>query len=70
MYKIDLEQDEKFVKKLFFQNGSVNTIVVEEINENDVDFDILQLKNNVLPTGLVPLEDFFYFNNVAKKLKN
>jgi len=29
----------------------------------------LHLKSNVLPRGLVPLEDFFDFNYVAKKLK-
>jgi hypothetical protein len=66
---IDLEQDEEFVNKSVFENGSVNTIVVEEISENDVDFDILQLKNNVLPRGLVLLEDLFDFNDEAKKLK-
>jgi hypothetical protein len=27
------------------------------------------LKNNILPRGLVPLEDLFDFNNVAKKPK-
>jgi hypothetical protein len=30
---------------------------------------ILHLKSNVLPRGLVPLEDFFDFNDVAKKSK-
>jgi hypothetical protein len=33
------------------------------------DSDIFQLKNNVLPRGLVPLEEFFDFNDVAKKTK-
>jgi hypothetical protein len=31
--------------------------------------DILHLKSNVLPRVLVPLEDLFDFNDVAKKLK-
>jgi hypothetical protein len=31
--------------------------------------DILHLKSNVLPRGLVPLEELFDFNDVAKKLK-
>jgi hypothetical protein len=66
---IDLEQDEEVVNKSVFENGSVNTTDAEEINENDVDSDILQLKNNVLPRGLVPLEDLFDFNDVAKKPK-
>jgi hypothetical protein len=29
----------------------------------------LQLKNNVLPRGLVPLEELFDFNDVAKNPK-
>jgi hypothetical protein len=40
------------------------------LNENEVDSGILHLKNNVLPRGLVPLEDLFDFNDVAKKTKN
>jgi ribonuclease HI len=66
---IDLENDDEFVNKAVFENGSVNKIDAEEFNENDVDSDILQLENNVLPRGLVPLEDLFDFNDVAKKLK-
>jgi hypothetical protein len=66
---IDLEQDEEVVNKFVFENGSVNTIDAEEINEKDADSDILELKNNVLPRGLVPLEDLFDFNDVAKKPK-
>jgi hypothetical protein len=31
--------------------------------------DVLHLKSNVLPRGLVPLEDLFDSNDVAKKLK-
>jgi ribonuclease HI len=38
---IDLEQDEEVVNKSIFENGSVNTIDAEEINENDVDSRIL-----------------------------
>jgi hypothetical protein len=34
-----------------------------------MDVDVLQLKSNVLPRGLIPLEDLFYFNDVAKKPK-
>jgi hypothetical protein len=34
-----------------------------------MDVDFLQLKRNVLPRGLVPLEDLFDFNDVAKKPK-
>jgi adenylate cyclase class IV len=66
---IDLENGDEIVNKSAFENNSVNTIDSEEFNENDVDSDILQLKNNVLPRGLVPLEDLFDFNDVAKKPK-
>jgi hypothetical protein len=34
-----------------------------------MDADMLHLKSYVLPRGLVPLEDLFDFNDVAKKLK-
>lgn len=30
----------------------------------------MQLKDNILPRGLVPLEELFDFNDVAKKPKN
>ena len=46
-----------------------NKLDTEELNENELDSGILQLKNNVLPRGLVPLEDLFDFNDVAKKPK-
>jgi hypothetical protein len=39
------------VNKSTFENNSVNTIDVEEFNENYVDSEILQFKNNVLPRG-------------------
>jgi ribonuclease HI len=76
---IDLENDDDDVNKSVFETGSVNKVDseelnenkvdTEELNENEVDSGILQLKNNVLPRGLVPLEDLFDFNDVAKKPK-
>jgi hypothetical protein len=39
------------------------------LKENEVDSGILQLKNDVLPRGLVPLEDLLDFNDVVKKPK-
>jgi hypothetical protein len=47
----------------------VNKVDSYEINENDEDPDVFQLKNNVLPRGLVPLEELFNFNDVSKKPK-
>jgi hypothetical protein len=46
-----------------------NKVEADELNENEIDSGILQLKNNVLPRGLVPLEDLFDFNDVANKMK-
>jgi len=74
---IDLDNDDDSVDKSYlkndnvnkseFENVSVNKVDSDEINENDEYFDVLQLKNNILPRGLVPLEGLFDFNNVAKK---
>jgi ribonuclease HI len=76
---IDLEYDDDDVKKSVSGTGSVNNVDfeglnenkvdVDELNENEIDFGILQLKNNVLPRGLVTLEDLFNFKDVAKKWK-
>ena len=41
-------------------------------NQKDLEkeeFEILQLKDNTIPRGLVPLEELFDFNDVAKKPK-
>jgi hypothetical protein len=76
---IDLENDDEIVNKSVSESGSVNNIDSKELNESKVDADdlneneidsgIRQLKSNVLPRGLVPLEDLFDFNNVDKKMK-
>jgi hypothetical protein len=39
------------------------------VSKNDEESDVFHLKNNILPRGLVPLEDLFDFNDVAKKPK-
>ena len=46
-----------------------NDVEPDELNKNEEDSGILQLKNNVFPRGLVPLEDLFDFNDVSKKPK-
>jgi hypothetical protein len=48
---------------------SVNKINSKELDEDEIDSDILHLKSNILCRGLVPLEDLFDFNDVAKKPK-
>jgi hypothetical protein len=67
---IDVENDDDNVNKSVFENDSVNKVDLDEMNKNDEDSDVLHLKNNVLPRGLVPLEDLFDFNDVAKNPKD
>jgi hypothetical protein len=55
---------------VYSDDDSVNKLDSEEINEKDENSYILQLKNNILPRGLVPLEELFDFNVVEKKAKN
>jgi hypothetical protein len=57
------------VNNIDSKNLNESKIDADELNENEIDSGILQLKSNVLPRGLVSLEDLFDFNNVAKKLK-
>jgi hypothetical protein len=47
----------------------VNKIDSGELGEDELESYVFHLKGNVLPRGLVPLEDLFYFNDVAKKPK-
>ena len=42
---------------------------MHEIDPEKEEFEIFQLKDNMLPRGIVPLEDIFYFNDVAKNPK-
>jgi hypothetical protein len=65
---IDLENEDENVNNSNFEIDSVNT-VDSELGDDELDADVLQLKSNVLPRGLVPLEDLFNSNNVAKKPK-
>ena len=46
-------------------NESVNKIDLEEINEKEENSYFFQLKDNILPRGLVPLEQLFDFDDVA-----
>jgi ribonuclease HI len=66
---IDLENDDENVDKSNFGNDSVNKVDSEELGEDEIESDVLHLKSNVFPRGLVPLEDLFDFNDVAKKPK-
>jgi hypothetical protein len=51
------------------EGESVDEIESKEIDKKQEDLEILQLKDNVFPRGLVPLEELFDFNDVAKKPK-
>ena len=66
---IDLENEDENVSRSDFENDSVNSIYSGELGDDEMETDILHLKSNVLPRGLVPLEDLFDFNDVAKKPK-
>jgi hypothetical protein len=66
---IDLENEDENVKISYFENDSVNSVDSGELGNDEMETNILHLKSNFLPRGLFPLEDLFYFNDVAKKLK-
>ena len=66
---IDLENEDENVNRSDFEIDSVNSVDSGELGDDEMDGDVLHLKSNVFPRGLVPLEDLFDFNNVAKKLK-
>jgi hypothetical protein len=66
---IDLENEDENLKGPNFGNDSVNKIDSGELGEDEIEVDVLHLKSNVLPRGLVPLEDLFDFNDVVKKPK-
>jgi hypothetical protein len=40
---------------LDFEIDSVNTVESEELGDDELDVDVLQLKSNIFPRGLVPL---------------
>jgi len=49
--------------------GTEDTIDLGESGDDELEAEVLQLKSNVLPRGLVPLEDLFDNDDVAKKPK-
>jgi ribonuclease HI len=75
---IDLENENENVNSSKVEMNSVNivntvdsadTVDSGELGDGEVEADVLQLKSNVLPRGLVPLEDLFDSDDVAKKPK-
>jgi ribonuclease HI len=73
---IDLEDEDENVNNSESEIDSVNivdsgadTVVSGELGDDEIDVDVLQLKSNILPRGLVPLEDLFDSDDVAKKPK-
>ena len=68
-------KDEFDCVNIDIDNGSDNDLnrnkieIVNETDDNQEEIEILQLKDKVLPRGLVPLEEIFDFNDLAKKLK-
>jgi hypothetical protein len=66
---IDLDNEDENVNSLDFESDSVNIVESEELGDDESDADVLQLKRNIFPRGLVPLEDLFDSDDVAKKPK-
>jgi hypothetical protein len=72
---IDVENENENVNNYEFEIDSVNnvntidTVDSGELGDDEMEADVLQLKSNVLPRGLVPLEDLFDSDDVAKKPK-
>jgi hypothetical protein len=66
---IDLDNEDENVNSFDFEIDSVNIVESEELGDDELDADVLQLKSNIFPRGLVPLEDLFDSDDVAKKPK-
>jgi hypothetical protein len=66
---IDLECEDANVNNSDFEFDSVNTIDLGDLGDDEIGTEFLQLKRNILPRGLVPSEDLFDCNDVAKKPK-
>ena len=68
--EIDNLDVHKFNKPTIFTQSDIDNlekIDIEEIIEEEIN--MLDLKDNILPKGLAPLEDHFYSNDVPKKPK-
>jgi len=50
-------------------NSNKKEIMLNETDYNQEELEVLQLKDNVFPRGLVKLEEIFDFNDVAKNPK-
>lgn len=61
----DLNQIVVYEEK-FLVNKTVQKTEIHK-DPGKEEFKVLQLKDNVLPRGLVPLEELFDFNDVARK---
>jgi len=61
---LNIDRPTKFTK---VELDNLEKVEIEEIMNDDSE--ILNLKNNFLPKGLVPLEDLFDSNDVARKPK-
>lgn len=59
---IDYDRDNNVEKMM-------NKVELNELDQDQEEFENFQLKDNVFPRGLVPLEELFDFNDVAKKTK-
>ena len=46
-----------------------NKVELNELDKDQEESEILQSKDNIFPRGILPLEELFDFNDVAKKPK-
>jgi ribonuclease HI len=75
---IDIENEKENVNNSEFEVDSVNivntvdtqdTVGLGKLSVDELEAEVLQLKSNIFPRGLVPLEDLFDNDDVAKKPK-
>lgn len=60
----------KILKPTVFEKTDIEQLKQMHFEEGDkIEADIIDLKDNFLPTGLAPLEDMFHANDVPKKPK-
>ena len=56
-----------FTDDIYFLENPYKAELFENLDQRDLE--VLQCKDDTLPRGLTPLEEIFYFNDVAKKPK-
>ena len=67
---ISAETADRILHPTTFDPANLQKLKITELDEiNEEETEVIQLKDNFLPTGLAPLEDIFYSNDLPKKPK-